>query len=153
MSKMDATSKVNLRFVGREVLNEAPAGAGIADGVLGAVVDVSEHSAGVGFYVMAEAFTAGQVDFEVETADDASFTQNVELLTADHYIEHQAIPVSLSAAQVAGANAALRIGFFASRRFVRLRRSATAANGAQMTLVAAILMAPDIEPTGALNNQ
>lgn len=145
MPNREFSSGINMRFLGREALSGAT-----ADGVAGVAVDTLDHDTGVAFYIMAEVFTSGQLDFSVETADDAGFTQNVETLTRDHYVEQPVLPVNLAAAQTPGLGSAIKIGVTSTRKFVRLRRSAAAFAG---TVIYAAGMKPDIKPEGTLSNQ
>ena len=145
MPNREFASKIQARFLSRQVLTGAQ-----ADAPLGPAVDTLDHDQGISFYIMAEAFTSGQLDFSVEEADDAAFSVNQRVLPADHYVEQPTLPVSLSAAQTPAVSNATRIGIFATRKFVRLRMVAAAFNG---TVVAFVGMKPDIAPSGSLSNQ
>lgn len=145
MPNREFSSMIQARFLARETLSGAT-----ADGTLGVAVDTLDHDGGVTFYVFAESFTSGELEFTVQEADDSGFTQNVATLSRDHYVEQPVLPVSLSAAQTPGVTNAVRIGVFATRKFVRLRRSATAFAG---TIVGIVGMKPDLKPSGRLSNQ
>lgn len=146
MPNRDNASKNQLRFLAREVVSTD-----VADGALGPAVDTLDHDSGITFYVMAEAFTAGALTLTVEEADDAAFTVNQAVLDRDHIVEQPATPIQLAAAQTPGSSNAVRIGVHSTRKFIRLRRAGS--GGADMTVVAAVLMSPDITPSGTLSNQ
>ncbi len=145
MPNREISSQVDVRFLGREALSGSTAA-----GTAGVAVDTLDHDGGVAFVVMAEDFTSGSLELSVQTADDAAFTQNLETLTRNHYVEQPVLPVVLNAAQTAGLGSAVKIGVTSTRKYVRLRREASAFAG---TVVYAALMKPDLRPEGTLANQ
>ena len=147
MPGRDGVSSHNLRLVG-----SAAIGSNQALTAFGAVINTQDHDSGIGFYVGLSAFTDGVFTADVQTADDASFTQNVETLTSEHIVEQPTVPVAIAnAALTAGVTNMTRIGVHSTRKFVRLRiAAASVTSGA--TVLALALMKTDLSPSGARIN-
>lgn len=120
MSIKEMSSRLAFKRIG-----SAAIGSNQAFTAFGAVIDTKDFPFDTTFIVGISAFTDGVFNLQVGEADDSGFTQNVGVLDREHLVGQPVLPISLTAALVAGVTNYQKVGFFASRRFARLEVEGT----------------------------
>jgi len=127
MAIKEMSSKLAFRKVGSDAI-----AANQAFTRLGAVIDTLHADFDTTFIVGASAFTDGTFNCRLRMADDAGFTENVEIVDRDHLVARPVGGIqTITAASTAGDVDYVKLGLFANRRFVELQVEATGVtNGA-----------------------
>lgn len=142
MSIKEMASKLAFRKVGSQAI-----GSDQAFTRLGAVIDTLGAHFDTTFIVGATAFTDGTFNCRLRMADDAGFTENVEIVDAEHLVEQPAGGIrTITAASTPGTVDYEKLGLFANRRFVELQVEATGVTSGA-TIEAFVSLGREVVPT------